>query len=84
MERIPCNPSPSCKYAGRCYEDIDHIYWPADDYRTPIEKEFRQLEENKRRICRVLHELRHATEAPPEKPSRDEMLLAINGIRRAS
>lgn len=84
MERIPCTPNPECKYAGRCFEDIDHIYWPAKDYTTPVEKEFRELPENKQLICRVLHEQRHATEQPPLKPDRETMLLAINGIRRAS
>ena len=28
------------------------------------------------------HDMRHKTEQPPDMPSRDEMLLAINGIRR--
>ena len=32
----------------------------------------------------VEHEEIHRTERPPQKPDRDEMLVAINGIRRAS
>lgn len=88
MERVPCSPDPNCKYFERgCFEDLDHHYWPAKDYTTPVEKEFRELPENKSMKCRVIHEQRHATEQPPLKPSRDFMLNAINTaveIRRAS
>ncbi len=78
MERIPCNPSPECKYYEvGCKEDVDHYYWPRSAYPTSIESTFRNLEENKRLICRRLHEQRHATEAPPIKPSHEVMLHAI-------
>lgn len=76
-QHIPCNPSPECKYFGHCFEDVDHIYWPRRNYKTSIERSFRELDENKQVICRALHDERHATEQPPKKPSRDEMLQAI-------
>jgi hypothetical protein len=78
------NASPECKYFKSkhgCRTNIDHYYWPARDYTTPIEKEFRELPENKDEKCMAEHDERHRTERPPQKPSRDEMLLAIQGIR---
>lgn len=78
MERVACDPSPECKYFNRgCYEDVDHIYWPANQYTDPIERVFRELPENKREICRQKHEERHATEEPPQKPSLEVMEHAI-------
>ena len=82
MERVPCEPSPDCKFFGRCYEDVDHIYWPKKGYQTPVEKEFRDLDTNKQLICRALHDERHATEVPPLKPDRDFMFLAIQRATR--
>lgn len=79
MERVPCDPNRECRIRDTigCFEDIDHEYWPSRQYRTPLEKEFRELPENKRQICRDLHNERHATESPPEKPSRREMISAV-------
>lgn len=71
-------PQPECKYfTTGCFADIDHVYFPACDYTTPVEKRFRQLPVNKRVLCRMLHEARHATESPPLKPSREFMLGVI-------
>ena len=79
------NASPECKYSGSkhgCRMNIHHLYYPASDYKTPVQKEFRELPENKEALCMLEHDMRHKTEQPPDMPSRDEMLLAINGIRR--
>ncbi len=79
------NASPECKYSGSkhgCRTNIHHEYYPKRDYTTPIEKEFRELEENKTPMCMAEHDQIHRDFGPPDKPSRDEMLLAINGIRR--
>jgi hypothetical protein len=81
VKRIPCNPEVECRFRETegCFEDTDHFYFPARFYKTAIEKAFRQLEINKTRICRRLHEERHATELPPDKPAREEMLRVIHG-----
>lgn len=75
-------PSPQldCKYAGLpggCFADTDHFYWPERNYQTPLEKEYRELPHHKKQLCRMLHDERHATEAPPTKPSREEMARAV-------
>lgn len=84
MDRVPCNPTPDCKYyeSGRCREDTDHFYYPANQYTTPVERRFRDLPENKREICRTLHEERHATELPPPKPDLEVMedALVASGV----
>lgn len=60
-----------------CFEDVHHDYYPKRDYRTQIEKQFRELPENKQRMCRQQHNDIHATNGNPEKPSLEEMRLAI-------
>jgi len=84
---MECSPNPDCKYYKSkhgCRENTHHIFYPKRDYQTPVEKDFRELPENKVALCMVEHEEIHRTERPPQKPDRDEMLVAINGIRRAS
>ena len=73
MERIACNPTEDCKYYPDCYEDVHHLYYPSYEYTGVVENRFRELDENKQRLCRALHELRHLTEEPPVKPSREIM-----------
>lgn len=78
MKGESCNPSPECKYFNTgCFEDKDHFYFPKKDYQTSIEKRFRRLPENIIEGCRRVHDERHMTTPPPEKPSRDAMLRAI-------
>lgn len=88
MERIPCTPTEECRYAPDCYRDVHHAYWPKRRYKGGVERQFRELEVNKTDICRALHDEIHATEQPPKKPSRNEMLQVIGEhaiqIRRAS
>ncbi len=64
-------------YFEGCFTDLHHLYFPRRDYKTNVEKQFRNLPENKEQLCRAEHNERHATEPPPLKPSRDEMLGAI-------
>lgn len=79
MSKEACpNENADCRYYPACFSDIDHYYFPARLYRRPIEKEFRQLPENKERKCRADHDERHATESPPPKPDLNFMLSAIN------
>ena len=63
---------------GRCRQDIHHEYWPKADYKTSVEKEFRELEINKEFICRALHNAIHARNRQSDKPSRATMLGAIH------
>jgi len=81
------NTSPECRYWKNkhgCRQNTHHLYYPKNDYTTPVEKEFRELQDNKVVLCMVEHDQLHKIEQPPMKPSRDEMLMVINGIRRAS
>lgn len=80
MTRGECpNPDPNCTYAGQgCFSDIHHTKYPRRDYRTPLEREFRELPENKVRMCRAEHDELHASEFPPPKPSREVMLGAVS------
>jgi hypothetical protein len=80
MERQPCSQQDTCRLRDSklgCREDVHHLFFPRRDYRKGLAREFRELEENKVRICRAEHERRHATEPIPEKPSADEMRTAI-------
>lgn len=70
------NANPECKYAPRCYSDEHHLAWPRSDYRTKVERDFRNLSINKVQICRAEHDELHLEE-PPTKPTRDEMLGAL-------
>lgn len=83
MERKPCVPSWDCPYLDKgCFEDIDHKYFPKRAYKTEVEREFRELDENKTKVCRRLHDQRHATERIPEKPDLDFMKRAIRRARQ--
>ena len=61
-----------------CFEDVHHKFWPKSNYKTPIAQEFRNLPENKEKICRTVHNEQHSTNVIPEKPSIAEMKKAIN------
>lgn len=79
MERVPCNPEIPCKYrelAIGCHMSRHHAFWPRNIYRKEIDREFRNLDENKVYICRQQHDDIHLEE-PPEKPCRDDMLRAL-------
>lgn len=67
---------PGCKYAGRCFSDWHHEYWPRADYEEAgtIERRWRNLGKNGVQLCRMEHDERHATQEPPEMPSRDAMI----------
>lgn len=71
------NTNEACKYYPECYADEHHLVWPKKNYKSPIEREYRSLPEHRVTICRAEHDEIHATERPPRKPSRNEMLQAI-------
>ena len=60
-----------------CVANTDHYYWPKKRYTSAIERQFRNLPENKEQRCLAEHLERHATEQPPAKPSREQMIQAI-------
>jgi len=60
-----------------CFADTHHKWFFSRWYRTAVEKDFRELPENKEQLCRAEHEEIHATQPPPEKPSREQMIIAI-------
>ena len=68
----PCSqPNPDCKYFGtpECMMTTHHLYYPAKDYTTRIERFFREMPENKTRLSWCEHQELHATQEPPVKPS---------------
>jgi hypothetical protein len=67
----------------KCFGDTHHLYYPASWYKGIVELAFRNLPENKEFLCRREHNERHATEEPPEKPSREFMLNAIQRAKEA-
>lgn len=80
MESIPCDSDRECKYRDTtgCYIDEHHLFWPRRKYRDKTSRDFKNLPDNKVDLCRQVHDDIHATEQPPKKPSRNEMLGALN------
>jgi hypothetical protein len=64
-------------YETGCFSDTHHQMWPSDQFITPVERLFRELPENKEQLCRLEHDEIHATQEPPAKPRRTEMIQAI-------
>lgn len=60
-----------------CFEDTHHLAYPANQYQSKIEKQWRELPERKVEVCRWLHNNLHASGYFPEKPSREEMLVDL-------
>ena len=77
IDYLPCVVAPDCPYIGNCHETIHHELYPAKNYRTVVEKTFRNLPENKALVCRRLHDLIHKSIQGVDKPSRETMLGAI-------
>lgn len=83
MEFVPCPPEmrEQCRVSeaiGYCFEDVHHDFFPSCNYKTSVEKQFRELEVNKVVICRAIHNTIHSTQRSVEKPTRDKMLGAIH------
>lgn len=80
MERRPCVNFDTCPLRSSkrgCFEDVHHYAYPKRDYQTTLEKEFRELDENKVRICRQEHNDIPALESPPRKPDLETMQRAV-------
>lgn len=80
METVPCDPDRECRYRDTtgCYIDEHHLFWPRRNYKDSVGRAFRNLPENKVDLCRQVHQDKHATEQPPKKPKRSQMLEALN------
>jgi len=74
------NPQPECKYAPNCYSDTDHIYGRGRGLGR-IVREFCELPENKRQICRREHDEINATYVHLALPSLDFMKEALRKAR---
>jgi hypothetical protein len=61
----------------RHFEDTHHLAYPRRDYKTAVEKRWRELPERKVEICRWLHQNIHASGYLPAKPDREDMLTDI-------
>ena len=79
-EFVPSNTD--CEAPGMCrypepYQDNHHIYWPKREYQGSVERRFRNLGCHVVNICRCKHDEIHGIEAPPDKPSTETMIDAI-------
>jgi hypothetical protein len=74
-DRIPCVPETPCKLRETigCREDIHHEAWPKPEYRTALEKKFRNHVMNKVIMCRAMHNEEHAQQLVPKKGTPEEM-----------
>jgi hypothetical protein len=66
--------------------DTHHLQYEAREYRTPLEKDWRELDCNKVQLPRCVHNAIHASGYKPDKPSRQEMVEEIweHGSQRAT
>jgi hypothetical protein len=78
----PRENTPGCPYMerGGCASNEHHRLWPRRRYKSQLEKQFRDLPENKEQLCRWEHDLLHEFELPPEKPSLETMLVALSQL----
>ena len=85
-ERFPCNPDIPCRYReeDECFEDIHHEAYPKSEYRTALEKKFRNHVMNKVLTCRALHDDEHAQQLPPKKGTPQEMRRLMEDYDRLS
>ena len=72
---IPCSSEIPCRYReeDECFEDLHHEAWPKSEYRTKLEKKFRNHVMNKTVMCRAMHDDEHAQGLPPRKGTPQEM-----------
>lgn len=74
-DHVPCNPDVYCNLRETigCFEDIHHEAYPKSQYRTTLEKEFREHVMNKVLMCRMIHNEEHAQWLIPRKAEPSEM-----------
>lgn len=54
-----------------------HLFYPANAYKTPLERKFRQLPCNITRIDHRVHQMLHLYQKPPTKPSPQAMRRSV-------
>lgn len=63
----------TCRF-GEPVTDTHHLHWPKANFRTPIERGYREAGQMVVDACRCKHEDLHATYHPPRKPNRQTMI----------
>jgi len=75
-ENTDCETEGMCRYPEP-FEDNHHVYYPKREYSGSLERKYRNLGCHVVEICRCKHDEIHATEQPPDKPSTEVMVDAI-------
>jgi|GEM_PF-5309081 len=73
----------ACPLQACAGADTHHLAFEANQYRTSVERRWRELPQNKVRLARCVHEAIHYSGYYPEKPSRDVMLSELQGADTA-
>lgn len=82
---MECPPNPDCPFFNSdrgCEQDKHHLWYPKREYKTGLEKRFRNLSCNVINMCMYQHQQLHLTEQPPVKPDIEVMRKVINEHRR--
>lgn len=92
MEQMPCPESicdtdecPVFRQLGKCGLNTHHLIFPKRLFKSKVEKEYRELDENKIKVCQQIHRMIHCNQpalTKADKPTRDEMLAAIDESKR--
>ena len=77
---LDCNPA-KCRY-NKPHKDRQHVMHPANEYRTPIEREYRNLGCFVITMCRCQHENWDRGIAPPKHVSDDLMRQIIKEYKQ--
>lgn len=80
MERCP-HANRSCPEFSKklgCVSVGHHIFWPESDYRTPLEKEFRELPGNRVPMCKGQEVILHESGEKPPKPTSNVMRFCVD------
>ena len=74
MKRFCPKANEACKLAPKCYSDKHHPDYPAFQYKTSLERQYREIRAIGNYMCRAEHDELHATQIAPEKPSVPNMV----------
>ena len=64
--------------------DIHHKNYPKSNYTTEVEKDFRELDQEKEFTCRQRHNDIHHEVRATEKPPLQDMVVAVNSLTLAA
>lgn len=59
-----------------------HLFWRRKDYRTELERAFRELPQNSVYCCRGIHDQLELVNRTPDKPSKERMQEAVDRTRQ--